>query len=257
MKVVMSKEAGRNLRISPHRRLVVDLMHFSRKVPSVALERRMNLSDVRAARSACAPRPTWTAILTKAYAIVSARTPALRQSYMTVPWPRIYQHPRNMATLNISRRVGDENIVIYAHVRQPQNRTLSELDAIIRHHRDVPLEELKSFRRARRLGRLPRPLRRFVWWAGLNWFGRRRSHNFGTFGITSVAGHGAGILQLVPLLTSTLYYGLFDDAGALDMRLTFDHRVLDGATAADVLAQLEEVLHHEILTELQGFPTSR
>lgn len=248
----MSKPAGRTLSISSHRRLVIDLMHFSLKVPSVIVERRMNLSGVQAARQACTPRPTWTAILTKAFAVVAARTPALRQSYLTFPWGRIYEHPRNIATLNVARRVGDENIVIYAHVRSPENRPLAELDALIRRHQDVPLDELKSYRRARKLACLPWPLRWLVWWGGLNWFGRRRSHNFGTFGISSVAGHGAGILKLVPLLTSTLHYGLFDDQGALDMRLAFDHRVLDGAAAAEALVRLEEVLHQEILSELQG-----
>ena len=246
----MPKPSGRNLPISPHRRLVIDLMHFSRKVPSVAIERRMDLSRVRAARERCVPRPTWTAILTKAFALIAARTPALRQAYMTCPWPRIYEHPRNIATLNIARRHEDENIVVYAHVRSPENRTLSELDALIRHHQEVPLDEVKSFRRGRRLSRLPWPLRWLTWWGGLNWFGRRRAHNFGTFGITSIASQGAGTLQLVPLLTSTLYYGLFDDRGALDMRLAFDHRVLDGATAAQALVHLERVLHDEILSEL-------
>src|SRR5262245_47648770 len=148
----MSKPAGRSIRISPFRRLVVDLMHFSRKVPSVTIERRMNLARLVTARQNSQPRPSWSAMFTKAFAIVAERYPELRRSYMTFPWPRIYEHPRNIATLNIERTYGSENIVIYALVRSPENRSLAELDEILRLHKETPLEEMSSFRRAMRLG---------------------------------------------------------------------------------------------------------
>jgi hypothetical protein len=249
------KKAGRSFRISPRRRLVTDLMHFSSKVPRVTVERRMELGRLLLARQACKRRPSWCAVFTKAFATVAARRPELRQSYMSLPWPRIYEHPRNMATLNVDRQFGNERIVIYAHVRSPENRSLTELDALVRYHKEEPLENIKSFSRSMKLARLPFPLRRLVWWLGLNLFGRRRSHNFGTFGLTSTAVYGAGILTLVPVLTSTIHYGLFDSRGSLDMRLSFDHRVLDGATAAQSLVDMEHVLLHQILDEVRSLNT--
>ena len=56
----------------------------------------------------------------------------------------------------------------------------------------------------------------------------------------------------MPVLTASLHYGLFDDDGNLDVRLTFDHRVLDGAAAARCLVALEQTLLGDILAELQG-----
>ena len=53
-------------------------------------------------------------------------------------------------------------------------------------------------------------------------------------------------------MTCTLHYGLFDTDGGLDVRLTFDHRVLDGAPAARALADLEGVLLNEVLAEVRG-----
>jgi hypothetical protein len=88
------------------------------------------------------------------------------------------------------------------------------------------------------------------WWAALNVLGRRRCHNFGTFGISSIGSQGAGLLQILPILTSTLHYGLFDAQGRLDVRLTWDHRVMDGATVARVLVDLESVLTGEVAREL-------
>jgi hypothetical protein len=253
----MTRPVGRNIAISPFRRLVIDLMHFSQKVPSVTIERRLKLAKLVDARQACMTRPTWYSLFTKAYAIVAARTPELRRSYLRYPWPHIYEHPRNLATLNLERKLGDEKIVIYAMIRGPENRSIEELDGIIRWHKNEPLENIGSFQRAMRLARLPFPIRRFVWWGSLNFFGRLRCHNYGTFGITSTASIGAGVQHIIPILTSSLHYSLFDDAGTLEMRLSFDHRVLDGATAAQALVDLESVLLHEILDEVRGLPAAR
>src|SRR5437763_14723893 len=97
----MSEPTGKSYSVSYFRRLVVDLMHFSAKVPSVTIERRMDLAPLVAARESCTPSPSWSALFTKAYAVVAARSPALRTSYLTFPWPRFYEHPVNIATLNI------------------------------------------------------------------------------------------------------------------------------------------------------------
>ena len=87
---------------------------------------------------------------------------------------------------------------------------------------------------------------------GLNAFGRRRCHNFGTFSVSSIASQGAGLVSLIPILTSAMHYGLFEPNGMLPMRITWDHRVMDGATIARVLVDLESVLNREMVRELSG-----
>lgn len=248
----MSKRCGKSIRITPFRRLVIDLMTFSQQVPTVTVDRRMNLGRLMTARQVCFPRPTWTALFTKAYGFVGAREPLLRRCYMSFPWARFYENPKNIATLNIGRRVNDEEVVLHAHIRSPENRSLVEIDTIVQHFMHTPVEQIDSYRRVNRVSYFPGPLRRGIMWATLNLFGRRRCHNFGTFGLTSVAGHGAGILNLVPLLTTTIHYGLMDEKGCLDVRLAFDHRVLDGALAAQALARLEGCLLGEILAEVKA-----
>ena len=252
----MPTPRGRNVPISPFRRMVVDLMHFS-TAPFVAVERRMDLSRLVAARQSCSRRPSWTALFTKAYAMVARDVPALRQAYMLFPWARLYEHGKNIASINVERQWGDEKVVVLARVRSPENRPIAALDAILRDYKETPLEKIKSFGRDMSVARLPWPVRRLLWWATLNVFGRRRAHNFGTFAVTSVAAHGAGALHIIPILTSQLHYGLLDDEGRLDMRLTFDHRVLDGVTAAKVLVALEGALANEILDEVEGMRAVR
>ena len=188
----------------------------------------------------------------KAFAIVAQRQPLLRQSFMTCPWARFYEHPYSIATFNISRKVGDEEVVLQAQIRKPENRSLGEIDAIVRRYQETPVEEIKSYRRVRSVSCLPTAIRRSLMWMTFNLIGRRRCHNFGTFAISSVADRGAGILNMTPLLTSTLHYGLFDEKGNLDVRYAFDHRVLDGAPAAEALAALEDALLGEILDEVKA-----
>lgn len=249
----MSQPVGRYYSVSYFRRLVTDLMYFSAKVPSVTIERHMDLARLVAARRACTPPPTWSAIFAKAYALVAARTPVLRTSYLTFPWPRFYEHFTNIATLNIDRQLADERVVVVAHVASPESRTLQEIDAIIHAHQEEPVESILSYRQAARLSRVPWPFRRMVWWAALNVFGSIRCRNFGTFSITSLGSQGAGITHTVPLGTSQLHYGMFDATGGLEMRMTFDHRVLDGATAARALEDLETALLNEIVPECASF----
>lgn len=246
----MSKATGKNVPISLFRRLVTDLMYFSRQVPAVTIERRMDLATIAEARACCSPRPSWTALFTKAFALVARDHPQLRQSYLKFPWPRLYEHPHNIATVNIERELPGERIILYCLIRSPENRSLPEIDGIIRVHKEAPLEQLRSYQRAVATSRLPWPIRQFFWWGSLNFFGRRRCHNFGTYGLTTVAAEGAGVLRVIPLLTSTLHYGLFDEQWRLDMRMSFDHRVLDGVLAARLLVALEKTLNNEILAEL-------
>jgi hypothetical protein len=247
----MGKARGRRLPFSPFRQVVVDLMHFSSKVPSVAMERRMNLSPVMAARQLHQPRPGWCGMLARAFGLLGRDYPALRRAYMSFPRPHLYEHPHSVAALNVERQLPDEDVILQAQIRAPENRSLAEIEALIRHHKDDPVEQVRVYRRAQLLGQVPWPLRRLVWWFSLNVRGKLRCHNFGTFGISSTGAQGGGLLHLKPLLTATLHYGLFDADGNLDMRLSWDHRVFDGAMAARVLVDLEDVMNRVIAAELR------
>ncbi len=247
----MRKDSGRRLSLSPFRQVVVDLMHFSSKVPSVAMERRMNLSPVMAARQLHEPRPSWCGMLAKAFGLLGRDYPALRRAYLSFPRPHLYEHPHSVAALNVERQLPGEDVILQAQIRAPENRSLAEIDALIRHHKDDPIDQVRVFERSMRLGRVPWPLRRLVWWFSLNVRGKLRCHNFGTFGISSTAAQGGGLLHIKPLLTATLHYGLFDADGNLDMRLSWDHRVFDGAMAARVLVDLEDMMNRVIAAELR------
>jgi len=231
-------------------------MHFSRQVPLVTKDRRMNLAPLVAARQALTPRPAWCAIFTKAFALVAAQRPELRRAYMPFPWPHLYEHGGNVAAITIERQFENEEVPFVAHVHGPEQYGLLELDAHLRRCKTEPLRSIASFRRTLRLGRVPWPLRRLVLWLGLKASGRQRARYLGTYVVSSTAAHGAGTLHLLTPLTFALHYNLFDAAGNLDVRLSYDHRVIDGSLAARALADVERFLLNGLLAELRGLPVA-
>jgi hypothetical protein len=248
---------GKWVGLSRPRRFVCDLLRFAKTVPSVPSQRRMRLGDVVEARSRHENRISWCAIFIKAYSIVASSRPELRRAYLPVLWPHLYEHPINVASFSLERTYRGEEGVFFAQVPNPEQLSLTELDAIVRNYKTSPVEEVPSFQRAMLLSSLPLPLRRLIWWLGLYSDGAYRAHFFGTFAISVVGSLGAAGLHILSPLSTTINYGTFEADGSLDVRLTYDHRVLDGAPVARALAALEEVLHGEIREELLRGPSTK
>ncbi len=214
------------------------------------MQRRMRLGDVMTARGLWPNHVSWCAIFMKAYAIVSAERPELRRCFMRCPWGHLYEHPGNIAALTVERMYQGEPAVFVAHIPRPEIVKLGELDATVRQHKTAPIESVETFRRQLWISGYPTMIRRPMWWSSLNVDGLLRAKVFGTFGVSSVASFGSGSLHVLSPLTTTLNFGTFTDDGEIDMRLTYDHRVLDGATIARALAAMEETLHDLIAPEL-------
>jgi hypothetical protein len=248
----MGEPRGRRLPLSLPRRLIGDLMHFAQKLPTVPVQRRMNIAPLVAARQLARPRPSWCALFTKAYAMVAARRPQLRRAYLSFPWPHLYEHPVSIASIAVERRVYDEDAVLFAQIRGPEHHTPEQLDSFIKDCKELPVERVGTFRRALRISRLPRVLRRFIWWLGLNSSGYKRARNLGTFGVSVYSGLGAEGLHPLSPLTTTLNYGVIAEDGAVDVRVVYDHRVLDGATVARALEDLEGILNHVLPDQVCG-----
>src|SRR5260370_5197071 len=241
----MQQPRGSTIPLSLPRRFLCDMLHFAHTVPSIPVQRRMHLAELVAARAAAEPRPSWCSIFTKAYAFVTDANPALRRAYLSFPRPHLYQHPTNVATIAIERRFHDEDAVFFVHLGHPEKRSLLEIDSKLRRYKELPLEQVSAIRRALRTTQWPWPVRRLLWWFALNVSGAKRAHFFGTSGVTVYAGLGPSSLHPLSLLTTTLNYGVIDPDGAVDVRLVYDHRVLDGETIARALSDPERAVHQE------------
>ncbi len=101
-------------------------------------------------------------------------------------------------------------------------------------------------------------LRHLLWWLGLNLSGYRRARNWGTFAVSVYSSLGAESLHPLSPLTTTLNYGVIADDGTVDVRIIYDHRVLDGSSVARALADLEQTLNGRLIDSLQhGFMVAR
>jgi hypothetical protein len=242
---------GRAVPISLHRRWIHDLLHFSRFVPTVPVQKRMQIGDLIAARAALSDRPRWTAIFTKAYAHTAQSFPDLRRAYLTFPWPRLYEYPTSKACITVEREYQGESAILPYLVRDPASKSLWEISFGLNRAGVVPPEQITEFRRLICLTKLPRPLRRVLWWSALN-IGRQRANYFGTFGLSVYSALQAESLHPLSFHTTTLNYGVFNPDGTVDVRIMYDHRVMNGATVARALNRLNEILNTDILEEIRS-----
>jgi hypothetical protein len=240
---------GTARKISIPRRLIADLMHASRRIPFVSLARSLNVKLLVEIRAQTANPPGWAAIFTKAFALVAKSEPVLRTLYVNWPLPRFYELPRSVATIAIARVENGEPCVLPQRISTADAMPLAEVDALIRFAKEAPTHSVPAFRKALRITRLPLPLRRLVWWMGLN-FGRQRANYFGTYSVTSVAAYGPGELHAISPGPFVLTYGYEKADGSIDVVLRWDHRVTDAALIAQALIRLEQVLNAEISGEL-------
>ena len=242
---------GRSIPLSKPRRLVIDLLYFARGIPSLPVQKRMQLGAVAAARKAARERVQWSAIFLKGYALVAQEMPVLRRAYVKLPWPQLYEYPIVTASVMIERTYEGDRGLFSLLIRDASNKSLADLRARIGAGVTAPIESIKDFRRTLRTASWPRLLRRMAWWVGLN-IGRQRGNYFGTFGLSVYSALKVESLHPLSPLTSVVNYGYIDDDGGVNVRIIYDHRVMDGADVARALNRLEEVLNGPIVAELKA-----
>ena len=246
---------GRSIPLSIQRRMIIDLLYFAKAIPTVPVQKRMSLSRLIAARAACKTRPRWTAIFTKGFALVAEEFPELRQAYVKLPRPQLYQYPTSIAKILLERDYRGESAVCPVSIKDPAHQSLRDIGGVIEHAATAPVEDIKEFRRWIQIARLPRFLRRSLWWFALNW-GRQRANYFGTFGVSVYSALGAESLHPLAPTTTLLNYGVMRDDGTLDVRVIYDHRVTNGTTIARALERLEVVLNSSVADEVRSLQQS-
>jgi hypothetical protein len=246
---------GKAVKLSPRRRIVADFLYFAKKVPTVPVERQIHVAAVQAAHARCAEPPHWSAMFTKAFALAAREIPALRRTYLPFPVPHLYEYPVSVGNLAIERTFQGESAVSPLLIKDPAARALADISRAIDHAKSAPLAELKNLRRMLAIARLPWPLRRGLYATILN-SGRHRSNHLGTFGLSGFGPYGASPMRAIAPFTSFITYGPFE-RGRLNLRGTFDHRVLDGTPMAQALVATEHALNTAILDELKSLEGAR
>ena len=87
-------------------------------------------------------------------------------------------------------------------VKDSAARGIGDIAQTIRHAKEAPLHEIKAYRRALAIAKLPGPLRRLIWVLGFN-IGRQRANYFGTVVISTVLAFGAELVH--PLAVTPIF----------------------------------------------------
>lgn len=217
----------------------------------------MRMPDVAWARAGAVPRPTWAAIMTKAFAIAARNHPEMRQVWLGFPWPHVGEFAWQAACVIVTRRIGGEEILFTAPLDAPEKRSLAELDRKLRWYQEEPVENISVHRDILIMARLPSFIRRFLLWFVFQVKPRYRMRYFGTFGVTTMSPYGAKTTGAPCFWTSMLHYGPVSSEGDVAVGVFFDHRVMDGSVVGYTLLEMEQVLHRALLAELQAMGASR
>lgn len=166
--------------------------------------------------------------------------------------PRIAHHTSANGKFTLDRTVNGQRIVLSTVLRDLQRSSLAEIQAQVNHFRDSDPDEMPEFAGARLLQRMPIPLGGLLFRLGVRPLSRR-GEQFGTFAVTSLGHRPVDSFHSVGGTTVTLGVGRIAErpvvrggsvvpAPVMHLSLTFDHRVIDGAEAADVLSEIKYAL---------------
>jgi hypothetical protein len=243
---------GTRIALSPARKMVLELMHHARKVPSLPLSRVINVAALVDARRRSEAPPSWMAVFVRAYGLAAAKHPELRRAFIPWPWPHFYQHSQSECALLIEREWQGEQVVLGARLRGPETQSLAQIDDRLRRFKETPVLEVNYFRKILQIGCLPGFIRRCTLWHSLYLCGYKRAKRMGTFMISSLG--NLGVEQHHPLTPLTTYFtfGPIGPDGNVTVKIVYDHRVMDGRCVARSLQTLDEVLQTTLLPEMRG-----
>jgi hypothetical protein len=238
--------------ISPPRRVTIDMLSLTRDVPTIPVQRTIQLGGVVAARQALSDRPSWASIFIRAFALTAKRHPELRRVYVPGRSAHLWESDESVAMVAIERVYETEPVVFIARIKSPESRTLAQLDQEIDYFKNAPLETIGPFQRTILLGKFPSFLRKFILRRRLHCSGPKRVERSGTFGVSVYSALGSESLHPLAPVTTLVNYGVIASDGSVTVRFIYDHRVTDGSVIARAQRTLEQIMHQEIVTELQS-----
>lgn len=165
---------------------------------------------------------------------------------------RVARYDRVNGKLTLDKTVDGQRVVLAAVLPDLHTASLDDIQRQVDHYRDGDPDEMPEFAQLRKLHQAPALLGRAVFRLGTRPL-RRRGDAFGTFAVTSLGHRPVDSFQSVGGTTVTLGVGQVADrpvvrdgrlaiAPLMRLSLAFDHRVIDGAEAADILTEIKSGL---------------
>ncbi|WP_405494983.1 2-oxo acid dehydrogenase subunit E2 [Nocardia sp. NBC_00511] len=227
----------------------------TRGIKHVHLATQVDATRMTQARTDSAAELGYVAMVVAAVAGVVAKHPAGRTVLRTGPrGPRFTEMADVQAKVLLDRTWDGVRCVLPCTIEAAQRLSADQIQQTIDRYRQAPLDGAGPLADLVRLQHLPLPLVRLAYRiAAMRPAWRARVQ--GTVAVTSVGqeavtlihplisgalGFGIGHIEATPLVKS----GAVVVAPAFMLTLAFDHRVIDGAPAAELLAEVKERLEN-------------
>jgi pyruvate/2-oxoglutarate dehydrogenase complex dihydrolipoamide acyltransferase (E2) component len=224
----------------------------------VHLDTEVDMTAVMAHRAAAAAEGRHYSVVSyilRAAGRAMALHPTANAAFRGGPLPAIARYDRVQGKLTFSKKVNDERVVVSVVLPGLDRVGLDTIQELLEHYRDGDPLSMPEFAGLRALHMLPGPVGWVLYQLVTVPLGKRPD-TMGTFSVTSL-GHrpidgfhsvggttvtfGVGRIAERPVVSE----GEIGIAPLLRLNLTFDHRVIDGAEAADLLTDVKEFLERE------------
>jgi hypothetical protein len=245
--------------VARERRHTLHFLGEIRASSPVFLDTEVDMTRIRAHRMAAYAQgrsySTVAYLLHQAARVLSAH-PEANAAIRGHIRPRVARYRPVHGKLTLDKTLGGQRVVLSTVLRDLQHSDLDRIQRQINRFRDGDADTMPEFGPVRQLDRLPVAIGGLAFRAGVRPLARRATF-MGTFAVTSLGHRPVDSFFSVGGTTITLGVGRTLErpvardgqvmiAPTMRLSLTFDHRVIDGAEAADVLA--------EIKSRLESFP---
>jgi len=187
-----------------------------------------------------------------ATARVISKYPEANSSLLGGLLPKLAQSDTVSAKFALDKKIGEQRVVLPGLIPHANQLSLQGMQNIIDYYKFNEFDNIQEYAGLKKLQRLPLFLAQLIFGWLLADLKIRRSR-LGTFSVSSL-GHksvnsffsvggttltfGLGQIQLQPVVQE----GEIKIAPVMRVSMTFDHRVIDGAMAADILSEIRESL---------------
>lgn len=237
--------------IAPERRHTLYFLERIRAFSPVHLDTEVDMTGIKEQRATGAGAST-TAHVLHAAARVLAAHPEANAALGGVTGTKVARYGSVNGKVTMDKTLNGHRVVLSTVLKDLDRAPLDDIQRRLEHFRDGDPATMPEFAAVRLLHRLPRPLGRLLFEVGVRPLSRRPG-TMGTFAVTSLAHRPVDGFRSVGGTTVTLGLGQTVDrpvaregkvviAPVMRLNLTFDHRVIDGAEAADILAEIKAEL---------------
>lgn len=249
---------GRHFTTGPvarERRHTVIFLEETRSIQPVFLGTGVDMTEVLAHQAAAVERGlrySKVSYVLHTAARVLALHPEVNAAIRGRRRPRLAWYQSVNGKLTLDKSLHGQRVVVSTVLRDLHRAGLDEIQRQVDHFREGDPATMPEFAPMRLLHRLPWQLARLAYRLGVRPLAKR-AETMGTFAVTSLGHRPVEDFYSVGGATITLGVGAVQDSAVvrhgavtvapiMRLSLTFDHRVVDGAEAADVLAEIKEGL---------------